>query len=81
MLCCVVLQFKSNLEKSKQTLEGDNKELASEVKVLQQSKLDSEHKRKKLEAQLQEVLARVTEGERTKGELADRTHKLQVRVK
>uniref|UniRef100_A0AAR2LIN6 Myosin, heavy chain 10, non-muscle n=1 Tax=Pygocentrus nattereri TaxID=42514 RepID=A0AAR2LIN6_PYGNA len=72
-------RFKSNLEKSKQTLEGDNKELASEVKVLQQAKLDSEHKRKKLEAQLQEVLARVTEGERTKGELSDRSHKLQVR--
>lgn len=67
-----------NLEKSKQTLEGDNKELSSEVKVLQQAKLESEHKRKKLEAQLQEVLTRVTEGERNKGELTERTHKLQV---
>jgi len=48
------------------------------VKSLQQAKTESEHKRKKLEAQLQEFMARVTEGERAKGELADRTHKLQV---
>lgn len=66
------------MEKSKQTLEGDNKELGSEVKVLQQAKLESEHRRKKLEAQLQEVLSRVTEGERNKGELTERAHKLQV---
>ena len=41
--------------------------------------MESEHKRKKLEAQLQEIMARVTEGERAKGELSDRSHKLQVR--
>ncbi|XP_066518947.1 myosin-10 isoform X2 [Hoplias malabaricus] len=73
-------RVKTNLEKSKTTLEGDNKELVSEVKLLQQAKLDSEHKRKKLEAQLQEVLTRVTEGERVKGELAERTHKLQTEL-
>lgn len=53
--------------------------MASEVKSLQQAKQESEHKRKKLEAQLQEFMARVTEGERAKGELAERSHKLQVR--
>lgn len=50
------------------------------MKSLQQAKTESEHKRKKLEAQLQEFMARVTEGERAKGELSDRTHKLQVRA-
>lgn len=49
------------------------------MKSLQQAKTESEHKRKKLEGQLQEFMARVTEGERAKGELAERSHKLQVR--
>lgn len=49
------------------------------MQTLQQAKTESEHKRKKLEGQLQEFMARVTEGERAKGELAERTHKLQVR--
>lgn len=72
------MQFKANLEKNKQCLENDNKELVCEVKALQQAKTESEHKRKKLEAQLQESLARATEVERAKGELAERSHKLQV---
>lgn len=72
------LQFKANLEKTKQSQESANKELAGEVKTLQQAKSESEHKRKKLEAQLQEFMARVTEGERAKGELGERAHKLQV---
>uniref|UniRef100_A0A8C7UYF5 Myosin, heavy chain 10, non-muscle n=1 Tax=Oncorhynchus mykiss TaxID=8022 RepID=A0A8C7UYF5_ONCMY len=54
--------------------------LVSEVKGLQQAKTESEHKKKKLEAQLQEFMARVTEGEKGKGELADRSHKLQTEL-
>lgn len=73
------VQFKANLEKSKSSLETGNKELSSEVKSLQQAKTESEHKRKKLEAQLQEFTARAAEGERAKGELSERAHKLQVR--
>lgn len=75
------MQFKSNLEKNKQSLENENKELSCDVKTLQQAKTESEHKRKKLEAQLQEFMARATEAERTKGELAERSHKLQVNTK
>lgn len=80
LFCCLVsfAQFKANLEKNKQTLETDNRELATELKGLQQAKAESEHKRKKLEAQLQEVMGRVTEGDRVKTELSDRSHKLQV---
>lgn len=72
------MQFKSNLEKNKQGLETDNRELACEVKSLQHTKTESENKRKKLEAQLQEFMTRATEVERAKGELAERSHKLQV---
>lgn len=52
--------------------------MAGEVKSLQQAKTESEHKRKKLEGQLQEFMARTTEAEKAKGELAERSHKLQV---
>lgn len=77
---CVCVQFKANLEKNKQCLESDNKELACDVKSLQQAKMESEHKRKKLEAQLQEFMARATEMERAKGELTERSYKLQVNI-
>ncbi|KAG5853828.1 hypothetical protein ANANG_G00030680 [Anguilla anguilla] len=78
-------RFKSNLEKNKQTLEfKSNLEQGATrlavVKGLQQVKAESEHKRKKLEAQLQEIMARVTEGERSKSELVERTHKLQAEL-
>eukprot|EP00069_Balaena_mysticetus_P008712 bmy_01175T0 len=68
---------KANLEKAKQTLESERGELANEVKVLLQGKGDSEHKRKKVEAQLQELQVKFTEGERVRTELADKVSKLQ----
>lgn len=71
--------MKASLEKAKQTLESERGELASEVKALLQGKGDSEHKRKKVEAQLQELQGRFTEGERVRTELADKVTKLQVR--
>lgn len=74
------MQFKANLEKNKQCLESDNKELACEVKSLQQTKTESEYKRKKLEAQLHEFTARASEVERAKGELTERSSKLQVNI-
>lgn len=49
------------------------------MKVLQQVKAESEHKRKKLDAQVQELTAKVTEGERLRVELAEKANKLQVR--
>ena len=78
-LCFLPPQVKANLEKAKQTLENERGELANEVKVLQQGKADTEHKRKKVEAQLQELQVKFTEGERVRTELADRVSKLQVR--
>lgn len=67
-----------NLEKNKQSLESENKELVGEVKVLQQQKSESEYKRKKLEGQVQELHAKVSEGDRLRAELAEKTSKLQV---
>lgn len=52
--------------------------MTCEVKSLQQVKTESDYKRKKLEAQLQELMSRATEVERAKGELSERSHKLQV---
>ena len=48
------------------------------MKVLQQVKAESEHKRKKLDAQVQELHAKVSEGDRLRAELAEKANKLQV---
>lgn len=66
------------MEKNLQNLESDNKELAAEVKSLQQAKAESEYRRKKGEAQLQELLSRAAEAEKAKAELSERSHRLQV---
>lgn len=71
-------QVKATLEKAKQTLESERGELANEVKALLQGKGDSEHRRKKVEAQLQELQVKFNEGERVRTELADKVTKLQV---
>ncbi|POI33179.1 hypothetical protein CIB84_003069, partial [Bambusicola thoracicus] len=70
-------RVKANLEKAKQALESERAELSNEVKVLLQGKGDAEHKRKKVDAQLQELQVKFTEGERVKTELAERVNKLQ----
>ncbi|KAF3846904.1 hypothetical protein F7725_003982 [Dissostichus mawsoni] len=72
----ILEELTEQLEQAKRP-ETANKDLLGEVKLLQQNKTESEHKRKKVEAQLQEFMARVTEGEKAKGELAERTHRLQ----
>lgn len=69
-----------NLEKAKQSLESECAELSNEVKVLLQSKGDSEHKRKRVDTQLQELQVKFTEGERVRTELTERVNKLQVRI-
>lgn len=59
-------------------MESDNKEMSSEVKSLQQARTECEQRRKKVEAQLQELQSKAAEAERTKGELSERSHRLQV---
>ena len=48
------------------------------MKVLQQVKAESEHKRKKLDAQVQELHAKVSDGDRLRVDLAEKANKLQV---
>ncbi|XP_045704372.1 myosin-9-like [Phyllostomus hastatus] len=57
-------KVKANLEKDKQTLEHDLGELTKDVKVLQQAKVDSEHRWKRVEAQLQALQVKFKEGAR-----------------
>lgn len=73
-------RVKGNLEKVKQSLEGERNELANEVKALLQGKGDSEHKRKKVEVQLQELQVKITEGDRFRAELAEKANRLQVEL-
>lgn len=66
------------MDKTKQSLEKDNADLANEVRSLNQAKQDVEHKKKKLEVQLQDLQSKYTEGERVRTELNEKVHKLQV---
>ncbi|XP_026804698.1 myosin heavy chain, non-muscle isoform X4 [Rhopalosiphum maidis] len=67
---------KSQLEKSKQTLEAENADLAAELKSSASSKSELERKRKITESQLSEIQSKFAESERSKNELIDRLSKL-----
>lgn len=67
------------MDKTKQTLEKDNADLANEIRSLSQAKQDVEHKKKKLEVQLQDLQSKYSDGERVRTELNEKVHKLQVR--
>lgn len=75
---CCVPQNKASTDKAKQALESERNELQIELKTLTQGKNDSEHKRKKAEAQLQELQVKHGESERQRVELADKVTKMQV---
>lgn len=65
-------------EKAKQALESERNELSIEVQTLMQSKGESEHRRKKAEALVQELQLKFSESERQRLELADKLTKAQV---
>lgn len=62
----------------KQTLESENADLAAELKQLSTARQEAERKRKQTEQQLLDLTARLTDVERTKGDVTERTSKLQV---
>lgn len=66
------------MEKTKQALESERNELAIELQTLMQGKGDSEHRRKKAEAHVQELQVKFTESERQRVEQAEKLSKLQV---
>lgn len=74
------VQNKVSVEKAKQALESEMKDLQVELKTLTQGKGESEQRRKKAEAQLQELQVKHGESERHRQELADRMVKTQVRT-
>lgn len=77
-ICVPLLQNKASVEKAKQALESEWNELQIEVTSLTQGKGDSEHRRKKAEAQVQELQVKFGESERQKLELLDKVAKMQV---
>lgn len=66
------------MEKAKQAFESERNELAIELQTLSQGKTDSEHRRKKAEGQVQELLLKHSESERVRQELAEKLAKTQV---
>uniref|UniRef100_A0A8C4IE34 Myosin-9 n=1 Tax=Dicentrarchus labrax TaxID=13489 RepID=A0A8C4IE34_DICLA len=68
---------KVSMEKAKQALESERNELAIELQTLMQGKTDSEHRRKKAETQVQELLLKHSESERQRVELAEKLAKVQ----
>uniref|UniRef100_A0A667ZP52 Myosin-9 n=1 Tax=Myripristis murdjan TaxID=586833 RepID=A0A667ZP52_9TELE len=67
---------KVSVDKAKQALESERNELAIELQTLMQGKGESEHRRKKAEAQVQELQVKHAESERQKVELAERVAKI-----
>lgn len=59
-------------------MEKDNSDLTVEIRSLNQAKQEIEHKKKKLEVQLQELQSKYTEGERARNELTEKSYKVQV---
>lgn len=78
MMCLIILQAKAQFEKTKQTLESENADLAAEIKQLSTARQEAERKRKQTEQQLADVTARLIDLERTKGDVTEKTSKLQV---
>ncbi|XP_069038754.1 myosin-10 isoform X2 [Lepisosteus oculatus] len=71
---------RQTLEKAKQMLEAERAELAGEVRGLQSSRAESEHRRKRAETQLQEAHSRLTQTEREREEREERATRLQAEL-
>lgn len=65
-------------DKAKQALESEKNELVIELQTLSQSKGDSEQRRKKAEALVQELQLKFSESERQRLESAEKLTKVQV---
>lgn len=70
--------MRAGLEKAKQALEKESADLSADLRSLATSKQDVEHKKKKLEGQLNDLHARFNESERQKAELSERVSKATV---
>lgn len=61
-------------------LEEERQNLTAELKSLQAGRVESDRGRKRAESQLQELTARLSQGEREREEREERVHKLQVQI-
>lgn len=68
------------MEKAKQALDSERNELVIEVQTLAQAKGESEHRRKKADAQVQELQLKYTESDRQRAELVEKLTKMQVNL-
>lgn len=74
----MALQNKVSVEKAKHALDSELNELQIQLKTLTQGKGDSEHRRKKAEAQVQELQVKSGESERQRQEVTEKLAKMQV---
>ena len=69
---------KAAIDKTKQSLEAENVDMANEIKQLSVGKQESERKRKQLDQNVQEMTIKLAELDRNKGDITDRAVKMQV---
>lgn len=79
--CATLLQNKASTEKAKQALDSEYSELQIEMETLRQSKVDSEHRRKKAEAQVRGLECKYTDSEQQQQETDEKMAKLQVQYR
>lgn len=72
------VQVRAGLEKAKLALEKESADLSADLRSLVSSKQDVEHKKKKLEGQLNDLHSRFNESERQRTELSERISKMTV---
>ncbi|XP_037927141.1 myosin heavy chain, non-muscle isoform X1 [Hermetia illucens] len=71
---------KTVLEKTKQTLEAENADLATELRNVNSSRQENDRRRKQAESQIAELQAKLAEIERARSELQEKSVKLQQEV-
>lgn len=70
--------MRAGLEKAKQALEKETADLSADLRSLASAKQDVEHKKKKVEAQLNDLHGRFNESERQRTELGEKVSKMTV---
>ena len=73
-----MLQAKLALEKTKQSLEAEKAELVTELTQVSAGRQEAERKRKQAEQQVAELTLRLNEIEKGRGDLGEKTAKMQV---
>lgn len=70
--------MRAGLEKAKQALEKEAADLSADLRSMASAKQDVEHKKKKVEGQLNELHTRFQDSERQRTELGEKVSKMTV---